>query len=57
MQSGLPAQILVTNDHKFFTMFLGSRVADDMLHSTVTDVLGIQEGVRVKLARQLVRGL
>ena len=41
------AQVLVT-DHKFSTMFLKSRVADDSLHSVVTDVLSIQEGDHVK---------
>ena len=48
-KNGLPTQILVTNDHKFFSMFLRRSLAEDTLHSVVTDVLGMQEGVRVKL--------
>ena len=55
--SGLPAQMLITNDHKFFTMFLRSQLAEDVLHSVVTDVLAIREGVRVKLAGELIAGL
>ena len=47
----------VTNDHKFFTKFLKSRVAGDTLHSNVTDVLGIQKGVCVKLDAELIHGL
>ena len=56
-KNGLPAQILVTNDHKFFSMFLRSSLAEDTLHSVVTDVLGVQEGVRVKLLGEIVHGL
>lgn len=56
-RSGLPAQIQIMNDHKFFTMFLKSRVADDTIHSVVTDVLGIQEGVHIKLVAELIHGL
>ena len=55
--SVLPAQMLVTNDHKLLTMFLKSRIAEDVLHSEVTDTLGIREGARVKLAGELIAGL
>ena len=53
----IPAQMIVTNDHKFFSMFLNSPLAEDVLHSVVTDVLQIQEGVRVKLLGELVAGM
>ena len=56
-QSGLPAQFLVNNDHRFFSIFLKSKIADDTFHSVVTDILGIQEGVQVKLTGELIDGL
>ena len=53
----IPAQFLITNDHRFFKMFLRSTVAEDTLHSVATDKLGIQEGVRVKLLGKVIHGL
>ena len=55
-KNGLPAQILITNDHKSLSMFLRSSLAEDTLHSVVTDVFGVQEGVRVKLLGEIVHG-
>ena len=34
-ESGLPAQMLVTNDHTFFNMFLKSKIVDNVLYSVV----------------------
>ena len=45
------------HDHRFFKMFLKSAVAEDTLHSVATDKLGVQEGVRVKLLGEVIRGL
>ena len=55
--TGIPAQFLITNDHRFFKKFMKSAVAEDTLHSVATDKLGVQEGVRVKLLGEVIRGL
>ena len=55
--TGIPAQFLITNDHRFFKMFLRSTVVEDTLHSVATDKLGIQEGVWVKLLGEVIREL
>ena len=41
----------VFGDEQSFSIF---QIADDTFHSVVTDVLGIQEGVRVKLAGERI---
>lgn len=55
--TGIPAQFLITNDRRFFKTFLWSAVAKDTLHLVAMDKLGIQEGVRVKLLGEVIRGL
>ena len=53
----IPAQFLVTNHHRFFCMFLNSKVAENTPHSVVANKLGIREGVRMKLLGEIIRGL
>ena len=55
--TGIQAQFLITNDHRFFKMFLNRAVTEDTLHSVATDKLGVQEGVQVKLLGDIVCGL
>ena len=53
----IPAQFLITNDHRFFKIFLKSALAEDTLYSVATDKLHIQEEVRVKLLGEVIREL
>ena len=50
-------RFLVTDDHKFFKLFLKSSVAEEALHTVCVQTLGIAQGVRVKLAGEVIQGV
>ena len=49
-------RFLVTDYHKFFKLFLKSSVAE-ALHTVSVQTLGIAQGVRVKLVREVIQGV
>ena len=50
-------KFLVMDDHRFFKIFLQSVIAEESLHSVCARTLAIQQGVRVKLAGEVIKGL
>ena len=50
-------KILVTDDHKFLKIFLQSNIAEEALHTVCVKTLNIAQGVRVKLAGEVIRGV
>ena len=54
-QFGL-GRFLVTDDHKFYKLFLMSNLAEDVLHTVCVRTLGITQGVRVKLVGEIMQG-
>ena len=50
-------RFLVTDNHKFFKLFLKSSVAEEALHTICVRTLGITQGVRVKLAGEVIQGV
>ena len=50
-------KFLVTDDHRFFKIFLQSSIAEESLHSVCARTLSIQQGGRVKLAREVIKGM
>ena len=51
------ARFLVTDDHKFYKLFLHSSIAEESLHTVCIRALGIEQGVRVKLAGEIIPGV
>ena len=49
-------RFLVTDDHKFYRLFFLSCVAEEVLHTVCARTLGITQGVRVKLAGEVMEG-
>ena len=52
-----PASFLITEDYKFFRTFARSKHVERVLQETTTAVLGIAEGVTVKLAGEVIPSL
>ena len=50
-------RFLVTDDHRFFTLFLQSSIAEESLHSVCVRELAIPQGVRVKVAGEVIKGV
>ena len=50
-------RFLVTDDHRFFKIFLQSPIAEESLNSVCANTLGISQGVRVKMAGEVIRGM
>ena len=50
-------RFLVTDNHKFFKLFLKSSVAEEALHTVCLRTLGIAQGVHVKLAGEVIQGV
>ena len=50
-------RFLVTDDHGFFKFFLQSPIAEETLHSVCARTLGITQGVRVKMAGEVIKGM
>ena len=48
---------LVTEDHKFFRFFLFSPTAEKALYSVATKTLNLSDGVKVKMAGELIEGM
>ena len=45
---------LVTDNHRFFKTFLQSTIAEESLHTVCAKTLGIPQGIRVKLAGEII---
>lgn len=50
-------RFLVTDDHRFFKLFLQSSIAEESLHSVCVRTLAIPQGIRVKLAGEVIKGV
>ena len=50
-------RFLVTDDHGFFKFFLQSKIVEETLHSVCARTLGINQGVRVKMAGEVIKGM
>jgi hypothetical protein len=50
-------RFLVTDDHGFLNFFLQSQIAEETLHSVCARTLGINQGVRVKMAGEVIKGM
>ena len=50
-------KFLVTDDHGFFKFFLQSQIAEETLHSVCARTLGINQGARVKMVGEVIKGM
>ena len=55
--SSCPASFLITEDYKFFKTFARSKHVERVLREMTAAVLGITEGVTIKLAGEIIPSL